>query len=105
MDRNAIIAQLGIKAAGNGSRTAVIEALRKAAEKGMTSEQIAKTAGLSSSKGELGLRNTVASLVSHLRTKENCDVVKDDEKYLLIGMNGKDGWVPEPWVAGRISKK
>ena len=48
---------------------------------------------------------TVASLVSHLRTKENCDILKDDEKYYLIGMKTKDGWVAEPWVETRMSRE
>ena len=102
MDRNTVIAALGFKTTG-GSRSAVVEAFKKAAEKGLSVTDIQAVAGNQSKTGDVS--RTVASLVSHLRTKENCDILKDDEKYYLIGMNTKDGWVAEPWVETRMSRE
>ena len=102
MDRSKAIAVLGLKTTG-GSRTAVVEAFRLAGEKGLSVEDITKIAGNQSKTGDTS--RTVASLVSHLRTKENCDILKDDEKYYLIGMKTKDGWVAEPWVETRMSRE
>lgn len=102
MERSKVVAALGLKTTG-GSRTAVIDAFRKAAEKGLSVADITQIAGNASKTGDTS--RTVASLVSHLRTKENCDILKDDEKYYLIGMKTKEGWKPEPWVAERFSKE
>ena len=102
MERNSVIAALGFKSKG-GSREAVIAAFRQAGEKGLSVEDITKIAGNQSSTGDTS--RTVASLVSHLRTKENCDILKDDEKYYLIGMKTKDGWVAEPWVEERMLRE
>ena len=102
MDRNAVIGKLGLKTTG-GSRTAVIEAFKKAAEKGLSVDEIQAVAGNQSKTGDVS--RTVASLVSHLRTKESCDILKDESKYYLIGMNTKEGWQPEPWVEQRFSKE
>ena len=102
MERTSVIAALGFKVA-NGSREAVIAAFRKAAEKGLSVADITKIAGNTSKTGDTS--RTVASLVSHLRTKENCDILKDSEKYYLIGMKTKDGWVAEPWVAERFNQE
>ena len=102
MDRNTVIAALGLKTTG-GSRSAVVEAFKKAAEKGLSVADITQIAGNQSKTGDTS--RTVASLVSRLRTKENCDILKDDEKYYLIGMKTKDGWVAEPWVEKRMSRE
>lgn len=102
MDRNTVIAALGLKTTG-GSRTAVIEAFKKAAEKGLSVDEIGAIAGNQSKTGDIS--RTVASLVSHLRTKESCDILKDESKYYLIGMNTKEGWVAEPWVEKRMSRE
>ena len=102
MDRNTVIGKLGFKVA-NGSREAVIAAFRKAAEKGLSVADITQIAGNQSKTGDTS--RTVASLVSHLRTKEGCDILKDSEKYYLIGMKTKDGWVAEPWVETRMSRE
>ena len=58
---------------------------------------------LTSKTGDIS--RTVASLVSHLRTKENCDILKDEKRYYMIGENTKDGWVAEPWVEKRMSRE
>lgn len=102
MDRNTVIGKLGLKTTG-GSRTAVIEAFKKAAEKGLSVDEIGAVAGNQSKTGDIS--RTVASLVSHLRTKENCDILKDENKYYMIGTNTKEGWIPEPWVESRFSKE
>ena len=102
MDRNTVIAALGLKTTG-GSRDAVIAAFRKAAEKGLSVTDIQAVAGNTSKTGDVS--RTVASLVSHLRTKENCDILKDGEKYYMIGENTKEGWKPEPWVEARMSRE
>lgn len=102
MDRNTVIGKLGFKTTG-GSRTVVISAFKQAGPKGLSVEEIGAIAGNQSKTGDIS--RTVASLVSHLRTKENCDILKDAEKYYLIGMNAKDGWQPEPWVQERFSKE
>ena len=102
MDRNAIVSKLGLKTTG-GSRTAVIEAFKRAGEKGLSVDEIGAIAGNQSKTGDIS--RTVASLVSHLRTKESCDILKDESKYYLIGMNTKEGWQPEPWVADRFNKE
>ena len=102
MDRNTVISKLGFKVA-NGSRAAVIDAFRKAAEKGLSVADITQIAGNQSKTGDTS--RTVASLVSHLRTKEGCDILKDSEKYYLIGMKNEAGWIPEPWVADRFNKE
>ena len=102
MDRNVVIGKLGLKTTG-GSRTAVIEAFKKAAEKGLSVDEIGAVAGNTSKTGDIS--RTVASLISHLRTKENCDILKDAERYFMIGTNTKEGWKPEPWVEKRFSKE
>lgn len=102
MDRNTVIAALGLKTTG-GSRSAVVEAFKKAAEKGLSVDEIGAVAGNTSKTGDIA--RTVASLVSHLRTKEHCDILKDESKYYLIGMKTKDGWVAEPWVEKRMSRE
>ena len=102
MDRNTVIGKLGLKTTG-GSRSAVVTAFKQAGEKGLSVTDIQAIAGNQSKTGDVS--RTVASLVSHLRTKESCDILKDDEKYYLIGMNTKEGWKPEPWVAERVSKE
>ena len=102
MERSKVVAALGLKTTG-GSRTAVIEAFKKAAEKGLSVDEIGAIAGNTSKTGDIS--RTVASLVSHLRTKENCDILKDETRYYLIGENTKEGWVAEPWVAERFNKE
>ena len=102
MERSKVVAALGLKTTG-GSRTAVIEAFKKAAEKGLSVDEIGAIAGNTSKTGDIS--RTVASLVSHLRTKENCDILKDETRYYLIGENTKEGWKPEPWVAERFNKE
>ena len=102
MDRNTVIAALGLKTTG-GSRSAVVEAFKKAAEKGLSVDEIQAVAGNQSKTGDVS--RTVASLVSHLRTKESCDILKDEKRYYLIGMKTKDGWVAEPWVEKRMSRE
>ena len=102
MERSKVVAALGLKTTG-GSRTAVIEALRTAGQKGLSVDEIQAVAGNQSKTGDVS--RTVASLVSHLRTTEKCDILKDAEKYYLIGMKTKDGWVAEPWVAKRMSRE
>lgn len=102
MDRSEVVAALGLKTTG-GSRTAVIEAFKKAGQKGLSVEEIGAVAGNTSKTGDIS--RTVASLVSHLRTKEHCDILKDESKYYLIGTNTADGWKPEPWVESRFSKE
>lgn len=102
MDRSTVIAALGLKTTG-GSRSAVVEAFKKAGQKGLSVEEIGAVAGNTSKTGDIS--RTVASLVSHLRTKEHCDILKDENKYYLIGMNAKEGWQPEPWVAERMSRE
>lgn len=102
MDRSKVVAALGLKTTG-GSRTAVIEAFKKAGQKGLSVEEIGAVAGNTSKTGDIS--RTVASLVSHLRTKEHCDILKDTDRYYLIGTNTQDGWVPEGWVESRFSKE
>ena len=102
MERSKVVAALGLKTTG-GSRSAVIEAFKKAGEKGLSVTDIQAIAGNQSKTGDVS--RTVASLVSHLRTKESCDILKDDEKYYLIGMNTQEGWKPEPWVETRMSRE
>ena len=102
MERNDVVSKLGFKVA-NGSRDAVVNAFKKAAEKGLSVAEIGAVAGSQSKTGDIS--RTVASLVSHLRTKESCDILKDESKYYLIGMNTKEGWQPEPWVADRFNKE
>ena len=102
MERSKVVAALGLKTTG-GSRTAVIEAFKKAAEKGLSVDEIGAIAGNTSKTGDIS--RTVASLVSHLRTKENCDILKDEKRYYMIGENTKDGWVAEPWVEKRMSRE
>ena len=102
MERNSVIAALGFKSTG-GSREAVIAAFRQAGEKGLSVEDITKIAGNQSSTGDTS--RTVASLVSHLRTKEGCDIVKDTERYFMIGKNSEAGWTPEPWVEKRMLRE
>ena len=102
MERTSVIAALGFKTTG-GSRSAVVAAFKKAAEKGLSVTDIQAIAGNQSKTGDVS--RTVASLVSHLRTKESCDILKDESKYYLIGMNTKEGWKPEPWVETRMSRE
>ena len=102
MERNDVVSKLGFKVA-NGSRDAVVNAFRKAAEKGLSVSEIGAIAGNTSKTGDIS--RTVASLVSHLRTKENCDILKDENRYYMIGENTKEGWKPEPWVESRVSKE
>ena len=102
MDRSKVVAALGLKTTG-GSRTAVIEAFKRAGQRGLSVEEIGAVAGNTSKTGDIS--RTVASLVSHLRTKENCDILNDEHRYYMIGMKTKDGWKPEPWVADRFSKE
>ena len=102
MDRNTAIAALGLKTTG-GSRSAVVEAFKRAGEKGLSVDEIGAIAGNQSKTGDIS--RTVASLITHLRKKEGCDIVKDTERYFMIGMNTKEGWKPEPWVEERFSKE
>ena len=102
MERNQVIAALGLKTTG-GSRSAVIEAFKKAAEKGLSVNEIQAVAGNQSKTGDVS--RTVASLVSHLRTKEGCDILKDEKRYYMIGMKTEEGWVAEPWVEERMSRE
>ena len=103
MERNDVVSKLGFKAA-NGSRDAVVSAFRKAGEKGLSVDEIGAIAGNTSKTGDIS--RTVASLVSHLRTKMGCDILKDESRYYLIGSNTPDGhWVPEGWVESRFSKE
>ena len=102
MERSKVVAALGLKTTG-GSRSAVVEAFKKAAEKGLSVDEIGAIAGNTSKTGDIS--RTVASLVSHLRTKENYDILKDEKRYYMIGENTKEGWKPEPWVEERFSKE
>ena len=102
MDRNAVIGKLGLKTTG-GSRDAVVNAFKKAAEKGLSVAEIGAVAGSQSKTGDIS--RTVASLITHLRKKEGCDIVKDTERYFMIGTNSEAGWTPEPWVAERFNKE
>ena len=102
MERTSVIAALGFKSKG-GSREAVIAAFRQAGEKGLSVEEITKIAGNTSKTGDTS--RTVASLISHLRKDHGQDVVKDENKYYLIGEYTDGKWVPQPWAAKRISKE
>ena len=102
MERSKVVAALGLKTTG-GSRTAVAAAFKQAGEKGLSVSEIGAIAGNTSKTGDIS--RTVASLVSHLRTKENCDILKDENRYYMIGENTKEGWKPEPWVESRVSKE
>ena len=102
MERNDVVSKLGFKVA-NGSRDAVVNAFRKAAEKGLSVSEIGAIAGSQSKTGDIS--RTVASLITHLRKKEGCDIVKDTERYFMIGTNSEAGWTPEPWVEERMTRE
>lgn len=102
MERTSVIAALGFKSKG-GSREAVITAFRQAAEKGLSVDDIGAIAGNTSKTGDIS--RTVASLISHLRKDHRQDVVKDENRYYLIGEHTDEGWVPQPWVKERVSRE
>ena len=102
MERTSVIAALGFKSKG-GSREAVIAAFRQAGQKGLSVDEIGAVAGNTSKTGDIS--RTVASLITHLRKKEGCDILKDETRYYLIGTNSEAGWTPEPWVAERFNKE
>ena len=98
MNKQDVIAALGFKVA-SGNRDAVIVAFQKAGEKGLSVDAITKLAGNQSKSGDTS--RTVASLISHIRTKHNKEVVKDDNGYHLLGNKksiGKLDMDYEPWV-------
>ena len=102
MERSKVVAALGLKTTG-GSRTAVVAAFRQAGEKGLSVSEIGAVAGSQSKTGDIS--RTVASLITHLRKKEGCDIVKDTERYFMIGTNSEAGWTPEPWVEERMLRE
>ena len=102
MERTSVIAALGFKSKG-GSREAVIAAFRTAGQKGLSVAEIQAVAGNQSKSGDVS--RTVASLISHLRKDHGQDVVKDENKYYLIGEYTDEGWVPQPWVKERVSRE
>ena len=103
------LADAGIAKAGSSQRALILEALKKAGEKGLTLEQCAQAGGNTSKTGDTS--RTVQSAISHLRNREGNVIVNiNDKTYAWAGgpgvdEKGKPTFVVAEWAQHLITTK
>ena len=91
------LAANGIVSKSTAGRDQILEALKKAGQRGLSIEEMAAAGGNTS---KTDVSRTVQSAISHLRTKQGAIIENIGEKhYQFQGMINKDGEVePAEWV-------